>query len=161
NLTAAARSAIQAVDRELPVFGVTTMEQMVSASMTQRRFLMILLGIFSLVGVILATGGLYGVTSHSVGQRTNEIWVWVGLGAQGSDVLAIVVGQGIKLALLGVIIGLAGALALTRLMKTLLFGVSATDPATFAVIGGLLIFVALLASWIPARRATKVDPLTA
>jgi putative ABC transport system permease protein len=161
SLTAAVRGAIRAVERELPVFRITTMEQMVSASMAQRRFLMVLLGVFALVAVILASVGLYGVMSYSVAQRTHEIGIRMALGAQVRDVLRLVIGQGMKLVLLGVGIGLASALALTRLMKTLLYDVSATDPLTFAVIALLLALVALLACWIPARRATKVDPMIA
>src|SRR5262249_28587325 len=120
-----------------------------------------LLMIFAGAALVLAGTGLYGVISCSVAQRTAEIGLRMALGAQAQDVLRLVLGQGIKLTLIGILIGLAGALALTRLMRSLLFEVSATDPATFGVIAGLLAVVALLACYVPARRAMKVDPLVA
>ena len=120
---------------------------------------MLLLGAFALVGLSLAAVGLYGVISYTVMQRTREIGVRMAMGAQTSDVLRLVIREGMKLALIGASLGFGGALALTRLLKTLLFGVSATDPLTFIVIAALLIIVALLACWIPARRAASMDPL--
>jgi putative ABC transport system permease protein len=157
------RGAIQTVDPELPVFRVTTMDRMVAESMTQRRFSMTLMGIFAVVALVLASVGLYGVMSYSVTHRTNEIGIRMALGARVSDVLGMVVGQGMKLSLAGVLIGIAAAFALTRvmLMRSLLFGVSATDPLTFAAVALVLAAVSLLACYIPARRATKVDPMEA
>ena len=161
SMAGAVRGSIQQVDRELPVFRVTTMERMVADSMTQRRFAMTLLGVFAFVALILASVGLYGVMSYSVTHRTNEIGIRMALGATVTDVLAMVVGQGMKLSLAGVGIGLAGAFALTRVMRTLLFGVSATDPLTYALVALVLAAVSLVACFVPARRATKVDPMEA
>jgi putative ABC transport system permease protein len=161
SLAGAVRGSIQQADRELPVFRVTTMERLVTESMTQRRFAMTLLGIFAVVALILASVGLYGVMSYSVTHRTNEIGIRMALGAKVTDVLAMVVGQGMKLSLAGVGIGLVGAFALTRVMRTLLFSVSATDPLIFIVVALLLAGVSLLACYVPARRATKVDPMEA
>jgi putative ABC transport system permease protein len=161
SLAGAVRSSIQSVDRELPVFRVTTMERMVRESMTQRRFAMTLLGIFAIVALILASVGLYGVMSYSVTHRTNEIGIRMALGAKVTDVLAMVVGQGMKLSMAGVGIGLVGAFALTRVMRTLLFSVSATDPLIFVIVALLLAGVSLVACYVPARRATNVDPMEA
>ena len=161
SLAGAVRGAIQEVDPELPVFRVTTMERMVEDSMTQRRFAMTLLSVFAFVALILASVGLYGVMSYSVTQRTNEIGIRMALGAKVTDVLAMVVRQGMTLSLAGVGIGLAGAFALTHVMRNLLFGVSATDPLTYAAVALVLAGVSLLACFVPARRATKVDPMEA
>lgn len=155
------RSTVQEVDRELPVFRVTTMEKMVNDSMVQRRFSMILLAVFALVALVLASVGLYGVMSYSVTHRTNEIGIRMALGARVTDVLAMVVAQGMKLSIAGVGIGLAGAFALSRVMRSLLFNVSATDPLIYAVVALMLAGVSLLACYIPARRATKIDPMEA
>lgn len=155
------RSSIQEVDRELPVFRVTTMDKMVIDSMVQRRFSMILLAVFALVALILASVGLYGVMSYSVTHRTNEIGIRMALGAPVTDVLAMVVGQGMKLSIAGVGIGLAGAFALSRVMRSLLFSVSATDPLIYALVALVLAGVSLLACYVPARRATKIDPMEA
>ena len=160
-LAPAVRGRIAAVDRDLPVYRVTTMERMVSDSLAQRRFSMFLFGVFAALALALAVVGLYGVMSYAVAQRTHEIGLRMALGAQGRDVLRMVVGQGLWLVGLGLGLGLAGALALTRLMSSLLFGVSAADPLTYAGIALLLGAVALLASYVPARRATKVDPMVA
>jgi putative ABC transport system permease protein len=137
------------------------MEQIVAQSVAARRFSMLLLTIFALVALALANLGIYGLLSYTVAQRAREIGVRMALGAQSGDVVKLVTGQGMKLALIGVAIGLIASLALTRLMKGLLFGVGATDPSTFSVITLLLLGVAGLACWLPARRATKVDPLVA
>src|SRR5215510_13388593 len=159
-LASAVREQILALNKEQPVFNVRTMEQIVAQSVAARRFSMLLLTFFALVALALASLGIYGLLSYAVSQRSREIGVRMALGAQSGDVVKLVIGQGMKLALIGVKIGLIASLALTRTMKTLLFGVSATDPLTFAGIAMLLIFVALLACFVPARRATTIDPLT-
>ena len=161
NLVAAARSEVLAVEKNQPISNVHTMEELLSNSIAQRRFNMLLLSIFAGVALLLATVGIYGVMSYSVAQRTHELGVRMALGAQTSHVLALVVKQGMTLALAGVGIGLAAAFALTRILASLLYGVSATDPLTFSVIALLLASVALLACYLPARRATKVDPIVA
>jgi len=161
NLAAALRQAISGVDADLPVYEVQTMKQVVAESVAERRFTMWLLVTFAVAALLSAAFGLYGVMSYSVTQRTHELGIRMALGAQMRDVLKLVVKQGMTLALLGVGVGEVAALMLTRLLKTLLFSVSATDPLTFGVIALLLTLVALLACWIPARRATKVDPLVA
>jgi putative ABC transport system permease protein len=137
------------------------MDERLSKSVAQRRFQMLLLGVFAGIALVIATVGIYGVISYAVSQRTHEIGIRMALGAQERDVLRMVVRRGMHLTFIGVAIGLAAALALTRIMQNLLFNVSATDPATFSLIALLLIGVALIASYIPARRATKVDPLQA
>jgi putative ABC transport system permease protein len=160
-LVSAVRAQIAALNKDQAVFNVRTMEQAVAQSIAPRRFSMLLLMVFALVALALASLGIYGLLSYTVAQRAREIGVRMALGAQGSDVLRLMIRQGMKLVFVGIAIGLAASLALTRTMKTLLFGISASDPLTFAGIALLLTFVALLACWIPARRATKVDPLTA
>jgi len=160
-LTGSIRDAIRAVDKDQPIYRVLTMEQVVSNSVAQKRFSMLLLVIFAGVALVLAAVGIYGVMSYSVTQRTHEIGIRMALGAQPGNVLALVVRQGMVMTLLGVGIGLAGALAVTRVMASLLFGIGAHDPLTFAAISVLLGAVALIASLIPALRATKVDPMIA
>ena len=160
-LSAAIRSEMRQLDPGLPVRNLRSMEQLVGRSIAPQRFNLSLLSLFSALGLLLAAVGIYGVMAYSVSQRTHEIGLRMALGAQARDVLKLVVKQGMALALVGVAIGLIASFALTRLMKNLLFGVSATDPATLAGVALLLTCVALLACYIPARRATKVDPLVA
>ncbi len=161
SLVPAVRDEIKKLDRDLPVYNIRTMDQVLGSVLERERFTMLLMSIFATVALVLAAVGLYGVMSYSVNQRTHELGIRMALGARRRDVMLLVVGQGIKLAATGVVIGLAGAFALTRMMKTLVFGISATDPLTFSIIALLLTLVALLACWIPARRATKVDPMIA
>jgi putative ABC transport system permease protein len=161
SLTATVRSTVWEIDKDQPVSNISTMEDVLSESIARQRFSMLLLVIFAAVALVLAAVGIYGVMSYSVAQRTREIGIRMALGAQRSDVLKLAVGQGLKLVLIGVLIGLAGALILTRVMASLLFGVSATDPITLTSISLMLICVAVLASYIPARRATRVNPLVA
>lgn len=137
------------------------MSNVVAHSIAQPRSSMVMLSAFAGIGLILGLIGIYGVISYSVAQRTQEIGVRMALGAQPNDVLRLVIGQGLKLTLIGVVAGVVGALAVTRLLSSLLFGVSATDPATFVLIAGLLAFAALLACYFPARRATRVNPIAA
>ena len=160
-LTAAVRTQVRNIDPEIPVARVSTMEQLIDESVAQPRFRTFLIGIFSAVAMLLAAIGIYGVVAYSVSQRTQEIGIRMALGAQRADVLRMVVRQGMRLTLMGVVLGVIGALALTRLTANLLFGVGATDPVTFAAISILLICVALLASYIPARRAARLDPMKA
>jgi len=161
SLVAAVKNAIYAVDKDQPVFKVITMEKLAAESITLRRVSMLLVGGLSALALILAAIGIYGVMSYTISQQRREIGLRLALGAQASDVLKLVIAEGMKPALFGMIIGLLASFALTRLIKGLLFGVSATDPATFIVISTLLGGVALVACWIPARRATKVDPMIA
>jgi putative ABC transport system permease protein len=159
--TKAVREQVQALDRNQPIALVRTMDDLVEEQVGQRRLLVILLGSFALVALLLALIGIYGIIAYSVAQRTQEMGIRRALGAQPSDILGLVVGQGLRLALVGVAIGIAGAFALTRLMSTLLFHVSATDPATFVAVALVFLLVALAASYIPARRATRIDPMAA
>jgi putative ABC transport system permease protein len=160
-LAAAVRGQIAALNKDQAVFNVRTMEQIVSESVAPRRFSMLLLAVFAVVALALAVIGIYGMLSYAVAQRTREIGLRMTLGAQRTDVMRLVIGHGMKLAVAGVVAGLIASFALTRTMRNLLFGVSATDPITFASITLLLAVVALLACWLPARRATKVDPMVA
>jgi putative ABC transport system permease protein len=155
------RQAVEQVDKDQPLSDVRTMEQLLAASLARRRFNMLLLGLFSALALALAAVGIFGVMNYSVTQRTHEIGIRMALGAQSSDVLRMVVGQGMTLALIGVAIGLVAAFALTRLMSSLLYGVTPTDPLTYFAVALTLSAVALLASFIPARRATRVDPIEA
>jgi predicted permease len=161
NFAAALYSEVKALNKNLPTPKVQTMNERLADVVAEPRFQTLLLGLFGLMALVLVSAGVYGVVSYSVAQRTHEIGVRMALGAGGRDVLRLVIGQGMKLVLIGLAIGLAGALALTRLMKSLLFGVSANDPLTFCTIPLLLALVALLACWVPGRRATRVNPIVA
>jgi putative ABC transport system permease protein len=161
SFAAAVRSQVLAVDPDQPVYDVRSMEQVLSDSISRERFNTTLFGVFALVAMMLAAVGIYGVMSYTVTQRTHEIGIRMAMGAQPSVVLRLVVGQGMRLALAGVGIGIISALALTRVMSSLLYGVSASDPLTFVVISVVLSGVALAACFVPARRATKVDPIIA
>ena len=161
SLITAVQNEVKSMDPDLPVFSIKTLDEYLAASVAAPRFNTTLLSLFAAVALVLTIVGLYGVMSYSVAQRTNEIGIRLALGAQTRDVLSLVVGQGLKLVVVGLAIGLLGAFALMRLMASLLFGVTAKDPITFAVVSGLLAVVALLACYIPARRAARVDPIEA
>jgi ABC-type antimicrobial peptide transport system permease subunit len=155
------RRANKEMSSQQTIYNDQTMESVISDSMAARRFAMILLGAFAVLALGLASVGIYGVIAYVVGERTQEIGIRMALGAQQKDVLRLVVWQGTRLALLGVAIGLGAALILTRLMTRLLYGISATDPATFAGLATVLTAVAVAACWIPARKAMRVDPVVA
>jgi putative ABC transport system permease protein len=161
SLISSVRRQALSVDSNMPVYEVMTMEQRLSDSVSSRRFNLLLLGAFALFALILAAVGVYGVIAYAVTRRTHEIGVRMALGARAPDVLRLFIRQGMSLVAAGVAIGLLGALALTQVMKSLLFGVSAIDPLTFALVASLLALVALAACYLPARRATKVDPIAA
>jgi predicted permease len=155
------RHTIHQMSDQQVIFGVLTMEKMISDSLAQRRFVMILLAAFALLALVMAIVGIYGVIAYVVGQRTQEIGIRMALGAQRQDVLRMILWQGARLALMGIGIGIAGSLILTRLMTKLLYGVSPTDPLTFALLAAVFAFVAIAACFLPARRATRVDPASA
>jgi len=161
SLATSAREAVWAVDKDQRITNMKTMRQYLSEAVAAKRFNMTLLGVFASLAMILAAAGIYGVMSYSITQRTHEIGIRMALGAAQGDVLKLVVGQAMTLALVGVSTGLVASFALTRVMSSLLFGVTATDPLTFAAIPVLLTGVALAACFVPARRAMKVDPIIA
>jgi len=161
SLVSAVRSQVMAIDSAQPIYHLGTLEQTLSDSLAPRRFNMLLLGIFAAIALALATVGIYGVMAFSVTQRTHEIGIRMALGAERRDVLGLVVRQGLRLTLAGVVLGVAGAWALTRFLTNFLYGVRPTDPATFVLVSLALITVSILASYIPARRATRVDPMVA
>src|SRR6267154_1048734 len=154
-------SAIAPAISNLPLASVRTMEEVYDKSVARTSFTLVMLGIAGAMALVLGIIGIYGVVSYTVSERRREIGIRLALGAQGGDVLQMVLRQGARLALVGVVIGVGVALGLTPLMRSLLFGVTAQDLQTFAAVAILLIFVALLACYIPARRATRIDPLVA
>jgi putative ABC transport system permease protein len=159
-VTTSARHMLQGLNPEIPP-RFRTFQQIYSESLGSRRFNLILIASFGIVALLLATAGVFGVMAYSVSRRTREIGVRVALGARSRDVLTMILSQGMRTILIGLAIGLMGSLALTRTLASFLFGISATDPLTFAAVIALLIVAALLACYIPARRATKVDPMVA
>ncbi|HEY7547479.1 MAG TPA: FtsX-like permease family protein, partial [Blastocatellia bacterium] len=161
SLIGSLREQIWSVDKDLAIADPTTMKEALAKSVAPERFSMLLLTVFAALAMALAAVGIYSVLSYSVTQRAHEIGVRMALGARGGDVIRLVVAHGMKLTLAGIVLGVGSALALTRLMKSLLYEVSVTDPLTFILIPVVLAGVALAASFIPARRATKVDPIVA
>jgi putative ABC transport system permease protein len=157
----AIKSAIWSVDRNQPVFEVRTMDQIIAEITSPQRVASFALDALAFLALTLAAVGIYGVTSYTVSQRVHEIGVRMALGAQPRDVMRLILGQGMKFALWGIVIGLLASLALTRLMASLLYDISATDPFTFILVGVILALTAVAASYIPARRAMRVDPMQA
>ena len=160
-LSTEVRKTVLAVDKDQPVFDIQTMDDVLSRSIAPQRFRMLLLGLFALLALVLAAIGMYGIVAYSVTQRTNEIGVRMALGAETRDVMRLVIGRGMVLAVCGIALGIGGALALTRFLSSFLYGVRPTDPATFVAVSFVLAVAAMLASYIPARRATRVDPMVA
>jgi ABC-type antimicrobial peptide transport system permease subunit len=161
SLVSAVRKQVNDLDKNLPLYGVQTMDDVLSAEVASQRFNAVALTGFAGLAVLLAAVGIYGVMAYAVSQRTHEIGVRIALGAAPQNVLRMVLNEGLRLALTGVALGLAASFALTRLMNSMLFGVKASDPETFIVVTAALVAVALAARWIPARRATRVDPVIA
>ena len=161
NLIADVRGIIRSVDPDQPLGDIRTMQNIVSESVAPRRLTMLISGLFAALALLLAMVGLYGVISYSVAQRSHEFGIRMALGAAKGDILSLIVAQGFRLAMAGIIVGMAGALTLTRVLTNLLFGITPTDPLTFGAVALLLLGVTLLACYIPARRAAKVDPMVA
>ncbi|HEX8764242.1 MAG TPA: FtsX-like permease family protein, partial [Candidatus Acidoferrum sp.] len=160
-LVSAARNELQQMDPEQPMAAVATMEQLLGDSLSRSRFTMLLLAIFAAIALLLASVGIYGVIAYGVTERTQEFGIRIALGAERRDVLRLVLGQGARLTLLGIGLGAVFALLLTKFLATLLYGITPTDPLTFAGVSCLLAFVALAACYVPAQRATCVDPIEA
>ena len=161
SLSSAVRTSLVSIDPRQPVYAVEPLDKLLSTDVAPRRFVLLLVGSLALVALALAAVGIYSIISFSVSERTREIGIRMALGAKRGDVLKMVLGQGMTVAVVGIVAGLAIALGLTRLLTTLLFGVSATDPTTFVIVGMALTVIALMACYLPARRATRVDPLVA
>jgi putative ABC transport system permease protein len=158
---AALRNVVHDLDPNQPLVRIRTMQENIASSVSDQRFRTTLLGIFATCALLLSVVGLYGLMTYSVTQRVPEIGIRITLGAQRGQILSMVVGQGLRLALAGIAVGIAGAFALSRILAKFLYGVAATDPMTYAAVAALLLAVAVLASYIPARRATRIDPITA
>jgi putative ABC transport system permease protein len=152
---------VQSIDPEIPVFGASSMEALISKSVSEPRFNSVLLASFGGLALVLAAVGIYGVIAYSVSQRTHEIGVRMALGARPHSMTSLIVGEGAMLALIGIALGVVASVILTRLIANFLFGVTATDPATFCGVSLLLTLVALVGCYIPARRASRVDPMVA
>jgi putative ABC transport system permease protein len=161
SMTSAVRRRIAALDSEAPVYDIALVDRLIDRSTAPRRLDLLLLGVFAALALLLAVAGIYGLLAYSVGRRTREIGIRLALGARPAGMLRLVIGEGMKLVLGGLAIGAVAALALTRLMQTLLYGVKAADPLTFAAVAALLCAAGALACYLPARRAMKVDPITA
>jgi len=155
------RREVQAVDPNEPVFSIRTMDAVVASALAERRFTMLLLGLFAATALALSAIGIYGVMAYFVSQRTREIGIRMALGASPGDVVRMVLEQGVRLAAAGVVAGIAGALAITRVISTLLYGIGPRDPGTLVALSAALTVVALVACYVPARRATRVDPMSA
>jgi ABC-type antimicrobial peptide transport system permease subunit len=163
-ITPAIKNVLYGMGKDQPIYNVETMQEIASQSMSAQRFPMILLGAFAALALLLASVGIYGVISYSVTQRAQEIGIRMALGAEKQNIFRMIIGQGLRLALTGLVIGAAAALILTRLLVTfanLLYGVNSSDPLTFIVVSMLLTAIAVLACYIPARRAMQVDPMVA
>ncbi len=159
-IAGAVRGLFRELDPNLPLFTIRTLDETIALNLARQRFAVALLGAFAAIGLLLAAVGVYGVMAYSVSRRTREMGIRMALGAQSGDVLRMVLREGLKLTAIGVAIGLLAALAITQSMKNLLYGVSVADPLTFAGVPFLLVVVAMIACWLPARRAAKTDPMT-
>ncbi len=160
-IAAGVRAAVWDIDKDLPITRIRTMEEVRSMAVMSPRLNLLLFGLFAALALLLASIGIYGVTAYGVARRTREIGIRIALGANRSDVVRSVVSQSIRLVTIGLLLGLTGAFALTRLMTSMIYGVSSSDPATFSAVAFLLMFVALVACYVPARRAMRVDPIVA
>ena len=160
-IAAGVRAAVWDIDKDLPITRIRTMEEVRSMAVMSPRLNLLLFGLFAALALLLASIGIYGVTAYGVARRTREIGIRIALGANRSDVVRSVVSQSIRLVTMGLLLGLTGAFALTRLMTSMIYGVSSSDPATFSAVAFLLMFVALVACYVPARRAMRVDPIVA
>jgi len=161
SLASTIRGIVKDIDKDLPIAGISTMDKILYDSISDNRFNMLLISLFGTVAVVLAVVGVYGVMSYTVTQNTREIGIRMALGGQRRDVLRLMILHGLKLVVIGLALGIVGAFALTRLMMTLLYQVSSTDPTIFVSISVLLALVALIACYVPARRATRIDPMLA